>query len=210
MKNAHKGFASLVLLIIVGVVAVGSGAYYYAQKNEVNEIKTETQNSEVSTNAQMNTSVCVNAADKDLCFSNEAVVKNDVNLCNSAPNKDYCLGQFGGAKGNVAICDTVTAIGTKEICYSQAAATNNDIAICSKTKSPAGCYIGVAIATKNPTICTAYNVNGDKDGLSEVDCLTKVAKAANNVSICTSIKDAAWVKLCVNWVEKGINPYTVN
>jgi hypothetical protein len=41
--NAKRGFAPLILLAIVAVIAIGGGAYYYSQKPQEPEVKTDTQ-----------------------------------------------------------------------------------------------------------------------------------------------------------------------
>lgn len=172
----------------------------------------------------INVSACATASDKDLCFTNLALSKNDVKICNSAHDKDFCIGRFGAEKGNVALCDSLPSTvntQTKQLCYIGAAKVKKDVSICSKitpewSTNVSACYIGVAEVTKDPMICKNYVLPKatDRQGTSQYDCFMKVAKASNDASLCshiTSMENTTDIhqQVCINWVTKNIDPYAV-
>lgn len=47
--NTKRGLVSLILLVIVAVVVISGGVYYFSQKTQTPDVKTDTQNTTVGT-----------------------------------------------------------------------------------------------------------------------------------------------------------------
>jgi len=83
--------------------------------------------------AQKDESLCNKVTDgKDLCYTNVASKKNNVEICNNIGDyqqKSGCTGMVAGQQGKKELCDTTAS---KDDCYAAYGMTSGDASVCEQ------------------------------------------------------------------------------
>jgi len=132
---------------------------------------------------------CVNLSDYDkaFCFSDVAVLKNDIEVCKSIRlennsqqqqlNIDYCMAVFAFHKEDVGLCSQLQTTPLRE-----------------------ACFIDFAISSKNTRICDEVTDEQNK----YTNCYTKIAELQSDTEICGRIENSDYMNLCKAKVSKEV------
>jgi hypothetical protein len=189
MKNHQKGFILPVVVVIISLLAIGTGAYFYENSKlgtavYPEDIKVELQatNQVQQKSAQDTNTTSISACtfknkleDKNRCYEDLAIKNADMNICSkiTIPGTfDHCIVGVAGITKNVALCAQVKSSNTRNICYGAVAYHTLDLSLCDQIIEPhpypyAGvkdlCYANVARESKNVSMCEQINIPKSQD-----------------------------------------------
>tara|TARA_Y100000031_G_scaffold81159_1_gene89517 strand:- start:2061 stop:2696 length:636 start_codon:yes stop_codon:yes gene_type:complete len=125
--------------------------------------------------------------EKNQCYVEQAVRKNNVELCSSniitnPQTEDYCKHEVAVESENPEICELIENDVWKGSCFKNIGMSLNDYTLCSK--SPFGddrmeCFFDVATATNDPKPCFFI-----ENYLRRGFCIETIAVQLKDISIC--------------------------
>jgi len=163
------------IIIIIGILIIGGGAFayfqFFAKESNAPEYTNLDNNAEQAETENIKNlsaeKICNKIEDKDMAKWCLARMKGDINLCNNLDNyKSFCI-------SDIMVNNAVR---------------NKSAENCGNNGN---CYTGVAVITQNSDLCK--NI---KNEYSFNDCLIGVAVFNKNINFCENIDSDYYKNLC--------------
>ncbi len=130
-----------------------------------------------------------NALLQEICYSNLAILKNELDLCDNIADssaKEGCILVVATNTLDVDACSKITNREKNNICFKDIAINKSSSELCkniNKEDFADECYLSIGATAKNADLCDNI-IDADK----KITCYTAVGVATNSIATCEKIK----------------------